>query len=317
MQNREKKIKLVFMGTPEFAIPSLEKLCQAGIEIAVVVTVPDKPSGRGQQVHASAVKSIALTKGLTVLQPNDLRDPSFLQQLKSFSADLFVVIAFRILPPEVFTIPNLGTINLHASLLPKYRGAAPINWAIIEGERETGVTTFFIEEKVDTGQWLLQRPVLIGSEMTAGELHDQLADVGAETLLQTIHGVVVGGLKPKPQVGMATRAPKLTKEMGHVDWHQPAQRIHNLVRGLSPFPGAFSYLHGKHIKILRTRLLQEKGKAGNAIGSIIGIEKSGEIVITTDDGPLEIVELQPEGRRAMTSAEFLRGHPLSIGDQLE
>lgn len=304
------------MGTPEFALPSLDRLFEAGIDIAAVVTVADKPAGRGQQLTASPVKLRALTLGLPVLQPEDLRDGDFIQRLKDIAADLFVVVAFRILPPEVFTIPPLGTINLHASLLPKYRGAAPIQWAIIEGEKETGVTTFLIDEKVDTGQWLMQRSVLIGPEMTGGELHDLLARVGAEVLLQTVEGLYAGKLQPKPQQGQPTRAPKLTKEMTHIDWHQPVQRVYNFIRALSPYPGAYVFWNNKQIKILRAKVADEKPAGNHAPGTVMRISTNGDIYIATVDQPLIILELQPENRRVMTCSEFLRGYGLAIGDEL-
>lgn len=304
------------MGTPDFAIPSLERLHHEGIEIAAVVTAPDKPAGRGQQMQASAVKIRALTMGLPTLQPKALDDAEFIELLGELAADFIIVVAFRILPPAVFRIPKFGTINLHASLLPKYRGAAPINWAIINGERETGVTTFFIDEKIDTGLWLMRYPVPIDADTTAGELHDRLAQVGAEVLLETVAGVAAGELKPKPQEGEFSRAPKLTRELGHIDWSRPAVAVHNLVRGLSPFPGSYSFLHGKLIKILRAKPVDSK-RSSAAAGSVLAIDRSGDILVSAGDGPLAVVELQPEGRRPMTASEFLRGHMVSVGDRLE
>ncbi len=304
------------MGTPEFALPSLDALFAAGLDIAAVVTATDKPAGRGRHLMASPVKLRALTLGLPLLQPEELRDPQFIRRLQELSADLFIVVAFRILPPEVFTLPRLGTINLHASLLPKFRGAAPIQWAIIEGEKETGVTTFLIDEKVDTGQWLMQRPVLIGPEMTGGELHDLLARVGAEVLLQTVEGWYAGKLQPQPQQGQATRAPKLTKEMTHINWNQPAQRVYNLIRALAPYPGAYTLLRDKQIKILRTKLVDYNLANTKNPGTILRIDTNGDIFVATQDQPLIVLELQPEGRRVMTCSEFTRGYDLSIGDEL-
>ncbi|RPH89618.1 MAG: methionyl-tRNA formyltransferase [Calditrichaeota bacterium] len=211
-------MNIVFMGTPDFAVPSLVKLMDAGQQLVGVVTVPDKPAKRGQKLQSSSVKAFARSKGLPVLQPQQLNDPVFLQQLTDWSADLFIVVAFRILPEEVLKIPRLGAVNLHASLLPKYRGAAPINWALIHGETETGVTTFFIDKNIDTGEILLQQKVSITPEMTAGELHDILADVGSDLVVRTAAGIEAGNLVAIRQSGEPTRAPKLTKEMEKIDW---------------------------------------------------------------------------------------------------
>jgi len=222
------------------------------------------------------------------------------------------VVAFRILPPEVFTLPGIGTINLHASLLPKYRGAAPINWAIINGEQETGATTFFIDEKVDTGQWLMQCRVPIGEEMSAGELHDLLAEEGGELLLRTVAGLEAGSLKPRPQEGEITRAPKLTREMALIDWRRPAREIHNLVRGLSPYPSAWTLWRGKTLKILKVR--PGPAEAQEQPGTLINAGGRGPLLAATGEGTLELVTLQPEGGKALTAADFLRGHSLKPGE---
>jgi len=305
-------MRLVFMGTPEFALPSLTGLLEAGYEISAVVTVPDKPAGRGRQLRPSAVKECAVGLHLPLLQPGELCDPAFIQELRGLAADLFVVVAFRILPPEVFSLPRIGTVNLHASLLPHYRGAAPINWAIINGERETGATTFFIDEKVDTGNWLLQCRVPIGEEMTAGELHDQLAEEGGILLLRTVAGLEAGTLEPKPQEGEVTRAPKLTREMGQIDWRRPAGALHDLVRGLSPSPAAWTLWRGKTLKIIRT----SPGPAGNhgEPGTLLHAGGKSPLLAATGDGALELVTLQPEGGKALSAAEFLRGHSLNPGE---
>jgi methionyl-tRNA formyltransferase len=224
-----------------------------------------------------------------------------------------VFLAFRILPPEVFTMPRLGTINLHASLLPKYRGAAPINWAIINGERETGVTTFFIEEKVDTGAILLQRQVPIGPEETAGQLHDRLALVGAELLVETVNQIAEGKAVPVPQRGEPSRAPKIVREMCEIDWRKPAVQIHNLVRGLCPFPGAFTYLEGKLLKVYRTQVVKPFGH-GKRPGQVARVDRKGGIIhVATGEGVLALTEVQPEGRRRMSAEEFLQGHMLQPG----
>ena len=309
---KAKVMRIVFMGTPDFALPSLTGLIEAGHDIPAVVTVPDKPAGRGRHLRPSAVKECALGLHLALLQPGEMRDPAFIQELRGLAADLFVVVAFRILPPEVFSLPRIGTVNLHASLLPRYRGAAPINWAIINGEKETGATTFFIDEKVDTGSWLLQCRVPIGEEMTAGELHDLLAEEGGELLFRTVAGLDAGTLVPKPQEGAATRAPKLTREMGLIDWNRPTGALHNLVRGLSPYPAAWTRWRGRTLKIIKAR----PGPAGkhDKPGTLIYAGGKCPLLAATGDGALELVTLQPEGGKALSAAEFLRGHSLNPGE---
>jgi len=307
-------MKIVFMGTPEFAVKKKKKLLSSRHEIVGVVTVPDKPAGRGRKLTASAVKLAALDTGLPVLQPEKLKAPDFIKELTLINADLYVVVAFRILPESVFTLPPAGTINLHASLLPHYRGAAPINWALINGESETGVSTFFIEKNIDTGHVLLQKAVPIGPDLTAGELHDTLSVVGAELLLQSIEGVVDGTLQAYPQKGEVTLAPKITKELCLIDWANTAFNIHNLVRGLSPFPSAFTFFYGKMLKILKTKIISHDRLDEDNIGKIINLDKKGTFNIQTGKGVISIVEVKPEGKRAMTIEEFIRGHPVKIAD---
>lgn len=306
-------LRIVFFGTPEFAVPSLEALHQSRHRVVAVVTTPDRQRGRGLNVQPSQVKLCAIRHQLPVLQPEELTDPTFLAELRRHAADLFVVVAFRILPPEVFTMQPRGTINLHASLLPKYRGAAPINWAIINGERETGVTTFFIEEKVDTGAILCQRQVPIGPDETAGQLHDRLALVGAELLVETVDGIAEGRLVGVPQQGEPSRAPKIVREMCEIDWRKPAVQIHNLVRGLCPFPGAFTYLERKILKLYRTQVVKPYGH-GKRPGQVARVDRKGGILqVATGEGVLGLIELQPEGKRRMTAEEFLQGHLLQPG----
>ncbi len=307
-------MRLVFMGTPEFAVPSLRELLRSGHQVVAVVTVPDKPAGRGLRVRSSPVKKFAVEKNLPVLQPVDLRAPEFLEQLHSLNADLCVVVAFRILPPEVFTLPPKGTVNLHASLLPKYRGAAPIQWAIIRGERETGVTTFFIEERVDTGDMILQEKIAIGEEETAGELSKRLAELGAVVLRRTVDLIAEGKAPRRKQHGRATRAPKITREMCRIDWQKPAVEVHNLIRGLSPDPGAFTFWNGKEIKIYRSRPHDARTDFGP--GTVVGVDDD-QINVATGSGVVSILEMQLAGRRRMSAAEFLRGHKLEPGDVFE
>ncbi|MBN2413432.1 methionyl-tRNA formyltransferase [candidate division KSB1 bacterium] len=302
------------MGTPDFAVPCFKKFLSGKHEIVAVVTVPDKPAGRGHKLTASAVKRAALDAGLPVLQPEKLKDPGFISALKSFNADLFVVVAFRILPEDVFSLPPAGTINLHASLLPRYRGAAPINWALINGESKTGVSTFFIEKNIDTGHLLLQDTVPISPDMNAGELHDTLSIVGAELLYQTVEGVANHSLRAFPQKGEVTLAPKLSKELCLIDWSNTAVNIHNLVRGLSPFPSAFTFFNGKMLKILKTKIVSQDQVNKNNIGKIIRCDKKGPFYIQTGKGLISIMEVKPEGKRTMTIAEFLRGYPVNVFD---
>ncbi len=309
-------MKIVFMGTPEFAVPSLKTLQHSQHEVVAVVTVPDKPAGRGQQLRPSAVKQAALEFGLPVLQPEKLKDPDFCAELAAFNADLFVVVAFRILPEIVFDMPPKGTFNLHASLLPKYRGAAPINWALINGEQESGVTTFFIDKKIDTGEILLQRAVPLTQDTTAGELHDQLSTIGADVVLETVNGIADGTLLPQQQVGDVTLAPKLTKELGELNWQKSAIELHNLVRGLSPFPGSYSTLRGKLMKILRTKVSGAEAQPA-APGTIVAVGKNGPIDVQTGDGILSILALKPEGKKIMSAGEFLRGARLQVGETFE
>jgi len=307
-------MKIIFMGTPEFAIPSLEKLYNSHHQIVGIVTGPDKPVGRGLKLSPTPVKRIAQDWGVPILTPEKLSDESFIAELEHLSADLYVVVAFRILPIFVFTIPPFGTINLHASLLPKYRGAAPINWTIINGETETGVTTFFIEEKVDTGEWILQRKVSIGEEETAGELHDRLCQLGADVLLETVNLIEHGKAPRIKQQGEITKAPKIKKEICRIDWTKDCISIFNLIRGLSPFPRAFSYFKGEEFKILRSNIESLKPVDNVQPGEVISVNKE-KFSVATGRGVLAITEVQPENRRKMTSSEYLRGHSVVVGEK--
>ena len=303
------------MGTPQFAIPSLDILLQSEHQVVGVVTGPDKPAGRGRKLSASAVKKHVQPLGSDLQQPQKLRDRRFLKWLHERKADLFVIVAFRILPPEVFEIPPMGTINLHASLLPHYRGAAPINWAIIRGETTTGVTTFFIEKSVDTGNVIFQRSVKIGPDDTAGDLHDRLAILGSEVVAETVEAIAAGTAPHVQQQGEVSSAPKITRETCEIHWEDDAQSIHNLIRGLSPYPGAFTTLNGRLMKIFRTKKL--KSARHKTPGQITRIDKASRTFhVQTGSGVLAIKELQPEGRRRMSAEDFLRGHTLSTSDVL-
>lgn len=305
-------MNIVFMGTPDFAVPSLEILLKNKYNVVAVVTAPDKPRGRGQQVSFTPIKEFSLKHSLPILQPDLLKDPHFIYQLSSLKSDLFVIVAFRILPKEVYTIPTKGSFNLHASLLPKYRGAAPINWAIINGEKESGVTTFFLQDKVDTGNIILRQSVAISQEMNAGELHDTLSATGAKAVLETVQLIGNGKADPIQQDdSLASPAPKIFRETCRIDWDQPAEKVHNFIRGLSPYPAAWTVLEGKTIKIYKSRVRQNGDSGlkvhGSGTGSVI-VENNNRLFVKTSDDWLEILEVQQEGKKRMTAEEFLRGY---------
>jgi methionyl-tRNA formyltransferase len=299
-------LRIVFFGTPEFAAYILRYLAGQGEQILAVVTIPDKPQGRGLKTRSSAVKETAEELGLPVLTPAKHRDPAFIDALKQFGADVYVVVAYKILPPEVFTLPQLGAFNVHASLLPKYRGAAPINWSIIRGEQETGITTFLLDEHVDTGKMLLAKRTVIGPNETAGELHDKLMVIGAEAAEETLRGLRSGNLKPISQPeGEGTTAPKIYPQDCIIDFHQSAEDTHNFIRGLSPHPGAVTTLAtGTKLKILRSKIPPDHFQNSN-VGELFNDGK--RLFVGTESGALELLELQREGKRAMSAEEFLRG----------
>lgn len=310
-------LKIIFMGTPEFALTSLHKLVAAGAQIVAVVTGLDKPAGRGLQIIETPVKQFAAQRGIPILQPEKLNDSAFVAALRELHADLFLVVAFRILPREVFTLPPHGTINLHAALLPRYRGAAPIQWAIMNGETETGVTTFFIDEKMDNGEMLLQERIAIGANETAGELHDRLAVIGAELLVQTVTQLAAGRLQGRPQQGEITLAPKIKKETAELDWSKPASVLRNWIRGLNPAPGALTHWQSKLLKIFASDV--REGSAAEFLpGQVCHVDAThGELWIQTGEGALALRELQLEGKRRMSAAEFLRGHQVVLSDRFE
>ncbi|MFZ4621393.1 MAG: methionyl-tRNA formyltransferase [Bacteroidota bacterium] len=310
-------MKIVFMGTPDFAVPSLDILLKNNYTIAAVVTAPDKPRGRGQQVSFTPVKECAMKHSIPVLQPESLKDPQFVSALQELNADLFVIVAFRILPKEVYTIPKQGSFNLHASLLPKFRGAAPINWAIITGEKESGVTTFFLQDKVDTGNIIIQDRTPISESMNAGELHDALSTIGSGTVLKTVQLIEQGKAVPLPQDNsLASPAPKIFKETCRIEWNQPAASIHNFIRGLSPYPAAWTMHNGKMIKIYKAQISDGRPQMSDVrSGTIAATDKILEI--RTADGALEILEVQQEGKKRMGAEEFLRGYKFGEGDVLE
>jgi len=298
------------MGTPEFAVASLRRLVEAGKNIVGVITAPDKPKGRGKKLGISEVKEYALEAGLTILQPTNLKDPVFLAELKALHADLQIVVAFRMLPEAVWAMPRLGTFNLHASLLPQYRGAAPINWAIINGESETGVTTFFIRHEIDTGNILYQEKEPIFPHDTVGTLYDRLMKKGAELILKTVEGIETNSYHETPQPESATlcAAPKLFRETCEINWRQNAEAIRNFVRGLSPYPAAWSQLHGRKVKIFDVQLSSDTSRLSPGY---FKKNKDGSLLVGTADGTLQVNELQIEGKKRMTADEFLRGYQWS------
>ncbi len=302
------------MGTPEFAVSSLEAILDAGYTVAAVVTAPDKPAGRGMQLTESAVKKFAVSKGLPVLQPEKLKDPGFLSQLTAVGADLQIIVAFRMLPEVVWNMPRMGTVNLHGSLLPQYRGAAPINWAVINGETETGVTTFQLQQDIDTGSILLQDRFAIADTDTAGDVHDRMKVIGARLLVKTIDGLAAGSLRGVPQVGSDNlkHAPKIFTETCKIDWNRGVAEVYNLIRGLSPFPAAFTELDGKVLKIFRSEK-EIVGSPGARAGSGHvpgGYDTDGKTYLrfAAQDGFIRVLELQLEGKKRMVVGDFLRGY---------
>lgn len=302
-------MNIVFMGTPDFAVASLASLVENGYNIVGVITAPDKPSGRGQKVSMSAVKEYALTKGLQILQPEKLKNEVFIEELKSLQADLQIVVAFRMLPEIVWNMPPLGTVNLHASLLPQYRGAAPINWAIINGEKETGVSTFFLQHEIDTGNTIFTEKTAIGEDETAGELHDRLMHIGADLILKTVQAIEQQKAPSTPQ-SMAEdlkSAPRIFKETCRINWEQDCNTIHNFIRGLSPYPAAFTTLNNLGLKIYKAN--KEIIHHNHAPGIFLSDSKN-YFKIACKDGFLSILELQLEGKKRMGISEFLRGYKL-------
>jgi methionyl-tRNA formyltransferase len=301
------------MGTPEFACPTLQMLIDRGENIVAVVTQPDRPKGRGQQLQAPPVKELALQHGIPVLQPVKVRVPSALEELEAFRPDLIVVVAFgQILPKALLEMPRYGCINIHASLLPRYRGAAPINWCIINGESETGITTMQMDVGLDTGDMLLIRSIPIGDAETASDLHDRLAPLGATTMAETLDLLRNGQLRPEKQDDSQTcYAPMLKKELGAIDWTQDAIAIHRLIRGVTPWPGAYSALDGKMLKVLRARVNDGSG----APGTVIAAARNG-LEVACGQGSIIIEELQLEGKKRLPAADFLAGYKVAPGTML-
>ena len=304
-----KSLRIVYMGTPDFAVLPLQHILDSNHEVVAVVTAPDKPAGRGRKMRGSAVKEFAQKHDLRVLQPEKLRSEAFIQTLSELRADVFVVVAFRMLPEMVWQLPSIGTFNLHASLLPQYRGAAPINWAVINGEHESGVTTFMINAQIDTGSILLQEKVQIDQNESAGSLHDKLMVVGAELVIKTLNGLAEEKLIPRPQEehSYLKPAPKIFKEDCRIDWFQPGKQIEQLIRGLSPFPGAFTEIVSGELigqlKILEAEFLNET--SNHDAGSFYIHDK--ELRVSTQDGCLRLMLIQPQGKRRMGAIDVING----------
>lgn len=303
-------LKIIFMGTPEFAVPSLKILVQNKFHVVAVITAPDKPQGRGQKVVFSPVKACALQHKIPVLQPANLKSPEFIEQLKSFQADLQIVVAFRMLPEVVWSMPRHGTFNLHASLLPQYRGAAPINWAIINGEKETGVTTFFLRHDIDTGSIIFQDKEPIYEEDNAGTLYERLMHKGSGLVLKTFQAIQSGNFPalPQPEGIEIKHAPKIYKETCEISWNKTSIQVRNFVRGLSPYPGAWTTLGGKNFKIFSISVIN-KNEAMQQPGEFISDNKN-YLYVKTKEGWISIDELQPEGKKRMTIQDFFRGNKI-------
>lgn len=313
----EKKLRIVFMGTPEFAVASLKALLNAGYNIVGVITAPDKPAGRGQTIQQSAVKEFAIANNLKVLQPSNLKDENFLMELKGLKADLQIVVAFRMLPEVVWNMPPLGTYNLHGSLLPKYRGAAPINWSVINGDTETGVTTFKLTHEIDTGNILFSEKLPIAKNETAGEVHDKLMNLGATLIKKTVdaindsfnNGTALNFIQQNDAA--ATHAPKIFKEHCKINWNTTNEKVYNLIRGLSPYPAAFTQFTDKTgnplvLKIYKAKALSEKPEGVEA-GTLLTDNKT-YMHVCTADGMLDLEELQLQGKKKMKAIEFLNGY---------
>lgn len=298
------------MGTPEFAVPCLEILIQNKFDVVAVITAPDKPQGRGQSIAHSPVKECALKNSIPVLQPPNLKSPEFLEELKSYGANLQIVVAFRMLPEVVWALPVLGTFNLHASLLPQYRGAAPINWAIINGEKETGVTTFFLKQDIDTGSIIFQEKETIKEDDTVGTLYERLMHKGAQLVLKTVQAIQIGSYPslPQPEDTEIKHAPKIFKETCEITWDQSSTQIKNFVRGLSPYPGAWTSFNNRQYKIFKVSFSEKTIQTG--VTGSLNTDNKNYLYVKTKDGAISVDEIQPEGKKKMTIQEFFRGNKI-------
>ena len=307
-------VRIIFMGTPAFAVPSLEILVENKFNVVAVITAPDKPQGRGQKLTPSPVKEFAVKHNIPVLQPTNLKSPAFIDELKSCNANLQIVVAFRMLPEAVWAMPSIGTFNLHASLLPHYRGAAPINWAIINGEKETGVTTFFLKHEIDTGSIIFQEREPIGEKDDAGSLYERLMKKGGQLVLKTVKAIADGDypLIPQPKVVETKRAPKIFKETCEINWNLSSTAIQNFTRGLCPYPAAWTQINGKAFKIFHIQLAASVIEDASQTPGSLKTDHKTYLYIKASDGWISIEELQPEGKRRMTIEEFFRGNKILI-----
>lgn len=303
-----KDLRIIYMGTPDFAVPSLELLVENHFNVVAVITAPDKPKGRGQRLATSPVKDVAVKHDIPVLQPTNLKNPAFIQELKSYNANLQIVVAFRMLPEAVWDMPEIGTFNLHASLLPQYRGAAPINWAIINGEKETGVTTFFLKHKIDTGNIIFQEKEPIDDGDTVGELYIRLMNKGAQLVLKTVEAIAAGDYPQSPQDESQPikEAPKIFRETCEINWKQPNHKVYNFIRGLSPYPAAWTTLNGKNLKLFKVKMLHGEQRQPGEYKT----DNKTYLKFFTYDGAIDVHELQLEGKKRMEIGEFLRGNRL-------
>lgn len=311
-----KELRIIFMGTPEFAVASLHALVMAGCKIVGVITAPDKPAGRGMKLTESAVKKYAVEKNIPILQPEKLKNPEFIMELKALQADLQIVVAFRMLPEIVWNMPQLGTINLHGSLLPQYRGAAPIHWAVINGEKKTGVTTFQLKNEIDTGDILLQKSFSIGEDETTGEVHDRMKEIGAGLLVETIKQLEYPRTKKIDQSLIINQgntilkhAPKIFTADCQINWNESVQKVHNQIRGLSPFPGAITLLDGKILKVYRSK---KEMVVAKEIPGTVTTDGKFFLKYSCIDGYIQILDLQLEGKKRMRTEDFLRGYHVKI-----
>lgn len=299
---------IIFLGTPKFAVPTLQALIESGENILLVITQPDKPKGRGKAIQPTEIKQFALEKELTVIQPDKIKEQTLIKKLKDLNPEFAVVVAYgKILPKELLDIPSRGCINLHASLLPKYRGAAPIQWALIRGEKTTGVTTMLIDEGLDTGPILMQREINIDKEDNALTLSEKLSQMGAKLVIETLNNLRKGLITPTPQQGQSSYAPQLKKEDGRIDWQKRAEEIFNLIRGTYPWPCAYCFLKNERIKIIKAEVLP-----GNAIPGLI-VKAKNELIVGTAEGLLKIIQLQPEGKKVINAKEFIAGRKINEG----
>ncbi|MFD2513415.1 methionyl-tRNA formyltransferase [Pontibacter locisalis] len=308
----KRDLRIVFMGTPDFAVPTLQTLVEHHYKVVAVITAPDKPAGRGQKIHQSPVKEYAVSQNIPVLQPTNLKSEVFLEELRRYNANLQIIVAFRMLPEVVWAMPELGSFNIHASLLPQYRGAAPINWAIINGEKETGVTSFFLKHEIDTGDLIFQDRITIMEDDDFGTLYEKLKHKGAELALRTVQAIEKDEVRPKPQVTTTEtkHAPKIFKDTCQINWNQPAEQVRDFVRGLSPYPAAWTQLQDKNFKIFKVEALDNTAYTSQP--GYVHTDNKTFLHIQTADGAVSVLDLQMEGKKRMPIQDLLRGYTFNV-----